>query len=362
MGSRHMTKQIAKFNNIQALRGIAAMMVVFFHLHNFEKVYGHGLTLMPNFFDITCSGVDIFFVISGFIMTTITFNQFQQPKAAVNFLINRFTRIYPTYWFYTVIGLLLLLIRLFFDRSQIIHADIIRSFLLMPQDAFPILPVGWSLIFEVYFYFVIALLLFFPEKMFNPMLTVWAIFILIGSFFSFQSPMLTVYTNPLCWEFIGGCLVARLMHVYQTDRLWSLSILILGVLALFISFGIYRHYYPEVIPANWSRVAVFGIPSMIIIYGAVAIELNGTTFAKLLCRLGDISYSIYLSHYIIESVAARILGKIHPDNLIYHFLIFIVTVFTVIVVSTLSYNYLEKPLISYFRNLRLGKRSAVEQA
>lgn len=347
-------KPLSKFHNIQALRGIAALMVVIFHLHDFEKIYGHGLTLMPSVFDLLCSGVDIFFVISGFIMVTITFGQFQQPGAAVNFLLNRITRIYPLYWFFTLITFALLLLRLFFDHSKVINTDIIRSFLLMPQAGFPLLPVGWTLVFEMYFYLIITFLLFFPEKMFSSLLAVWAIFILTGGFF-ITNPTLSFYVNPLCWEFIGGCLIARLVCVYKINTRVSFGVLFLGILSLLLSFGIYHLHYPDVIPANWSRVAVFGIPSMLIVYGAVGIETNGSIFPSLFVKLGDISYSIYLSHYIIESGTGRLLGKIHPDKLIYHLIIFIVTVFAVIGVSVLSYNYLEKPLLSYFRNLRMKK-------
>lgn len=157
-----------KFYNIQALRSVAVLLVVVFHFAGIEQIYGQGPNLFPRFTDIGASGVDIFFVISGFIMSTITRGQFENFKNAFTFLFHRITRIYPLYWFYTIVFLVSLLISDVIQRKTSVKFpyDYLPAFLLLPQNAPNILAVSWTLIYEIYFYFVMAVLLFFPERFF----------------------------------------------------------------------------------------------------------------------------------------------------------------------------------------------------
>jgi peptidoglycan/LPS O-acetylase OafA/YrhL len=94
--SHHMNK----FLSIQALRGIAALGVVAFHSLSIEQKYSNGDSLLPDFFRLGQSGVDLFFVISGFVMVTVTKERFKINGESMRFLWGRLSRIYPTYWFY----------------------------------------------------------------------------------------------------------------------------------------------------------------------------------------------------------------------------------------------------------------------
>jgi len=95
---------LSKIQNIQALRGIAVIAVVFSHLVIIEKKYGGSETILPEFLLFGKFGVDLFFVISGFIMVTITRSKFQIPREALKFFYRRVARIYPLYWFYSNTG------------------------------------------------------------------------------------------------------------------------------------------------------------------------------------------------------------------------------------------------------------------
>ncbi len=83
-----------KFKNIQALRGIAVLLVVFCHLQVIERKYSHGEIFLPDWLDYAIVSVDLFFVISGFVIATVTRGQFQSLRAAGHFFFQRVTRIY----------------------------------------------------------------------------------------------------------------------------------------------------------------------------------------------------------------------------------------------------------------------------
>lgn len=344
---------INKFENIQALRGIAVMLVVFFHLVVIEAKYGHGTLLLPAFFNVGAAGVDIFFVISGFIMATIIRNQFQDFNNIANFAFHRVTRIYPLYWFFSFLVLIVFLVHPeWVNQSEKHQINILRSFLLLPQAELPLLAVGWTLIYEIYFYCVIALMLFLPERWFLKCIFLWLLSIsLIHYFFDPTSPILAVATNPLVSEFAMGCLIARALHSFK--RFYNFIILGLGFVLLFGLFDVYQHL--NFVAANemandWTRVLIFGVPSMFIVYGAVAMELKQLKFPAILVKLGDASYSIYLSHVLVLSALGRIWQKFPFDNLIWHMFALVALVVAVISFGLISHQYLEKPMISYFRN------------
>jgi exopolysaccharide production protein ExoZ len=97
---------LAKIQNIQALRGIAVLSVVFFHLLMIERKYGGSRTILPDLFQFGMFGVDLFFVISGFVMFTVSRGKFQIPKQTLRFIYHRMARIYPTYWVYSILVLI----------------------------------------------------------------------------------------------------------------------------------------------------------------------------------------------------------------------------------------------------------------
>lgn len=341
-----MPAQRIKLQNVQALRGIAALMVVLYHLLVIEQKYGHGLISLPRCFNLGSAGVDIFFVISGFIMTVIIQGQFQQPQAIKHFLYNRVTRIYPIYWFYSLLVLLAFLLHPnWVNQSQGGHVDIIRSLLLLPQNQLPLVAVGWSLVYEMYFYLVITCLLFFPEKYLLKLLTAWLLFIVISrTLLQFNSATLDLITNPLTCEFIGGCFIARLCNYKKPMPIF----LFVGIVLLLANFFLYRLQYNA--PTGFARVFLYGLPSMLILYGVVVFEHKlFLTFPKILSTLGDASYSIYLSHVLVLCVLGRFWSSVRFDNLALHLCALVLMVAAVIIWSILSYNYIEKPLIHYFR-------------
>ena len=345
-----MTQHTNKFQNIQALRGIAVMLVVFFHLTFIENKYGHGLTILPHIFNVGAAGVDIFFVISGFIMIAVTQNQFQKQNAVTHFLAHRITRIYPLYWFYNVLVLLVMFIHpSWINQSQDHQYDFVRSFLLLPMSEWQLLLVGWTLIHEMYFYVVIALLLFFPEKHLPKLLCIWLAFVIVSNLcINSDSPTIIIMSHPLTCEFIAGCFITRLLFISNKIPAWI--ILITGSILLLVAYSCYYHYSANLYPYGWIRIGLFGIPSFLLVYAGVALERNAVLLPRILCKLGDASYSIYLSHILVLSALGRIFALTKWHNLFTHIVALTLMLITVIVVGKMSYYFIEKPLINFFRD------------
>ena len=158
-----------KLLSIQTLRGIAALLVVFLHI-SFELSSKTNGSIILGFYNLNSFGllgVDIFFVISGFIIFWIHGNDFQKKNAFQIFFIKRLTRIVPLYWLFTIISALILLLipELFTKGKEFEFTHFLTSLLFFPWynsvgEIYPILAVGWTLNIEMYFYFVFALTLF----------------------------------------------------------------------------------------------------------------------------------------------------------------------------------------------------------
>jgi len=165
---------VARLSSIQALRGIAALLVLVFHIAEIQRsVIGTGpdTIWLSGWWNGGYSGVDLFFVISGFIMVYVTQNKAGSWRHSLQFLYARIVRIYPVWWVFSGI------MALYFWQAYGVPADIeranisgglgaylLRSVLLLPQAAVPVLGLGWSLIHEVYFYLVFALILCVPRR------------------------------------------------------------------------------------------------------------------------------------------------------------------------------------------------------
>ena len=201
-----------RYGSLQVLRGVGAMLVVIQHLAMVESRYLAGPAVMPAAAGFAGCGVDLFFVISGFVIVTSVRRDFDHPRAVVPFVVRRFVRIYPIYWFYTTIALIVanLFPRWIHDAYQ--WPDILASYALWPSDKVPLLSVGWTLIYEVWFYGVIALaILLVPLAGLARFLLLWAVLIVLGATVFARDaipPFVTVATHPLGLEFIAGALVA----------------------------------------------------------------------------------------------------------------------------------------------------------
>ena len=305
-------------NSVQALRGIAALMVALYHVFLNEQVgmTAAGSTDTSALLDLTrngLAGVDLFFVISGFIMVHVTASRDRGALASADFLMSRFSRIYPLWWLFSLGFLVIILAGTgsLIPPAYEVPADqapayLIRSFLLWPQAHLPYIVVGWTLIHEMYFYLVFALFLLAPARHLPLLLAGWLVIVLLGALSGLASggDVIGLILHPLTFEFIAGAAAGLL--ITRGVRLLALPALVLGG-TLFIGAVLWIDLGTAPLGEAWMRVLVFGLPSAVLIYGLVNLETGkGWHFPRALVRLGDMSYALYLCHVIVYFLALKV--------------------------------------------------------
>ena len=342
-----------KLQNIQALRGIAVLSVLLFHLSVIEKKYGGGNTLLPDWLQFGMFGVDLFFVISGFVMVTVTRGKFGQAKSALLFLYHRVSRIYPLYWAYTTLALLVFIVQpSWVNNSQGNQVDILSSYLLFPGSLLPLVQVGWTLIHEVYFYIVFFLLLFLHEKYFVPALVLWGAGIAVSGF-PVSPPLTRLVFHPLTFEFIIGCLLALHYHNFKPIKVNGnvlVSIAGLGLAAAVFGY-IQYHRATGASPLEFDEALYYGIPAVVIVFCITHAERNGATLPGFLIQLGNVSYSIYLSHLFTVNVVGKVWGLFATDSLLDNAVALTLAFILALAVGYASYRILELPLLKLTRKI-----------
>jgi exopolysaccharide production protein ExoZ len=289
---------------LQALRFIAAALVVMTHTLNREFVlYPH--PPVPHG-DWMQAGVDIFFVISGFIMVYIV-----RPETRPGpFWLQRFTRIAPLYWVATAVAFLggLALPEWFFGQHDLWFA--LRSALFLPMgettDAHPIISPGWTLVYEFGFYTLLALCMFLRRPPFRLAVTVIAIYLAFGMALMALGgpPAVAFYADYLLMlEFLYGMVAAAIVARLPPRPWQGLALAAIGFVL------IYYAWYNA--PYALRGVAV-GLPSLLVVIGILASEPLWRDHPAMtwFARLGDASYSIYIVHLFFVTALTTLLQKV----------------------------------------------------
>lgn len=346
--SKPIWAELPVINNIQAMRGIASIIVFIGHACLLQP--GLGLDRLFNLFGVTAStGVDIFFVISGFIITTVAMKN--GPSSVVghgttawNFGIKRFTRIYPVYWI--VFALTCLLAPwIQYSPDFVVREPIVQQALLLTHVNSHIMA-AWSLCFEIYFYSIVVAALLVSPKYVGHVLAFWVASItaiIAYDFFIGQHGWIgLVPMSPLIFEFIFGMAVAYLINRRITG--FAVTTAIIGIVTLMAGMEIMRlRGWSTLNP--WWRTFYAGVPCAFIVYSVIALEYRKIwTFSPFWVRLGDASYSIYIWHQFIFytllkiCVTAGLIGRVPGLVLIAGWMI------PAFFMGIASYKYLELPL------------------
>jgi exopolysaccharide production protein ExoZ len=299
-------------------------MVVIFHF-------------FPKSFTIGASGVDIFFVISGFIMGSIASND-----APLVFLRKRLLRIAPLYWIFTLLMCLGSILGLY-SNFQFSAATLLKSLLFIPYfndnfDIWPLMVVGWTLNIEMFFYAVFALGLAFRAPFFLSSIVLVGIASL-GALADFESASLTLWSSPLILEFLAGILLSRIVISYKIGAILFFA----GLMTLAIShqFLLFAESY---------RLLTWGTGAVLIVAGAVSIERHGHWPKQSLWaveRIGDASYSLYLSHGFVVAGFHRFLGT--------SAIVSLVGIVASVCVAMFVYLTLEKPINDLVRRSNVAR-------
>jgi exopolysaccharide production protein ExoZ len=321
--------------SIQYLRVVAALGVVLSH------IAGHAHFSLQT----GAAGVDIFFVISGFIMWTVTA---QRPVPPGRFMLDRVTRIAPPYVLLTAVVYLAArhLPDAFPDMRTSLHHAVLSMLFIPHRDpygtAFPLIIPGWTLIYEMFFYAVFALALLAPRARRAVLCScVLAALVVLGASLHSRIVAVDTYTNPLLLEFVAGLWLGV---AWQSDRLpgraWAWLALLLGAAAL-----LFWHLLAGFQPDAW-RAIIWGLPATMIVGGVLALERRGgIPRSRLLLLLGNASYSIYLTNVFIIAAASRVLGKVSVP------LYLVAAVVAVLAGGVVFWHLIERPLTHLSRQL-----------
>jgi exopolysaccharide production protein ExoZ len=314
------------------------MLVVFFHA--FQWTHAFGLTRTD--FPTGGAGVDVFFVISGFVMWATTS---EEPIGSREFLRRRAVRIVPPYWALTLlaVGLASAWPEIFQD-VRLGGAHLVLSLLFIPHldpanEAFPVLKPGWTLGYEAAFYLIFAAGLMIARR--RRMLVVGVALAVLAFAGMFSNAWSVLLANFLMLEFLAGMLLAK---VWREGLLgtalqgWGLMAVAVAALA-----GLQALHYDDY---NW-RPLFWGIPAAILVTGALTAETAGALpRVEPLKWLGDASYSIYLTHFLAFQALVR-LGP-QPTNAA---LLMVELVTVSIAGGLLGRHLIEKPTLRLLRGV-----------
>jgi exopolysaccharide production protein ExoZ len=337
--------------SIQWLRAIAALMVVVHHaLYHVNAAHGLGPEAERRLFGFSswAFGIHIFFLVSGFIMISSA-GGFGEAGAWMSFLKRRLIRIVPLYWLVTtvvVVAALAMPSALPIGGNKLWY--IFGSYLFIPvlraeNDLRPILGQGWTLDYEMFFYVMFALSMFLPRRAAVLALSiVFAALAWLGRDLTVASPILFTWTDGLILEFLFGVYVGL---VYQAG--WRLpNWAAVTAIAAGTSLAALDIHGPTALIA--------GVPATLIVAGfTLGPKSSDAAFGAWLARIGDASYSLYLTHTIVLRPASRLWaaagGADWPDVF---FVLFGLA--ASVGVGIIVYRFVERPLTHSLQRRWLG--------
>jgi exopolysaccharide production protein ExoZ len=342
-------------NPIQYLRAVAALMVVWAHAQT--QVPGTSdLIRLPDF---GLSGVDIFFVISGFIMLVTTT---EKPLTPRQFIELRIVRVVPLYWIMTLlmIGFALVAPGLF-KTLLITPVTVVKSLLFIPYDSlsfpghpWPVLVPGWTLNYEMFFYvlFALALAISTRSRLWFLVVTMVGLVVAGKVIGPSQRPFVWVYTSPLLLEFAAGAIIGHLWlrGVLRVPILISSAAIVAGIVLL-----VARGQPPFV---EYSQI----IGATLLVGGCLHPAICALK-SPLLRLLGDASYSIYLTHLFTLGGLRVVWVRLVPIVSLTGAIAFLATALIVSAAAGyMVYRWLEKPLTARLRLIAGGGFKATSAA
>lgn len=323
---------VTSIHSIQYLRALAASAVVCFHIS--EQFNGP--------FSVGAAGVDIFFVISGFVMWVTTAGR---PADPWRFVGRRITRIVPLYWIITFLTAAGILIKpqFFYDHlfSPLNFGGSLFFWPLLREGALhPVVIQGWTLSYEMMFYLVFALTLFLGERLRFGAL-VGALIAMVALHFIVPEGYARSFTNPIVLEFAAGVIVGRLW--IQDVRLsLALALVLLGGGFLLLAAV-------SLVDTDTPRVVHWGIPALLIVAGAVFAE-RARPFSPVasFTFLGEASYSMYLWHVLVAVVVTAVILRLGVSPALQPALVLSLS----LAISAMLYLVVEKPLIGWLHRSR----------
>lgn len=350
-----------KLRSIHHLRSVAALAVLVFHAFIFTGDYGTG-DISADYVRVGRAGVDIFFVISGFILTLVT----QTSRGPGEFILGRLARVGVPYWV-VVIGL---------AAMTMIAPGAFRNFTWQPQDLalslafipsilrddsiFPLLEPGWTLSLEMLFYLVLAATLGLPQR-YRSYVMCLALSLLAGLGFAMQLPqgqsVAWFFTQAVLIEFCFGIILAQIyLSGWRSGAGGAGLLLILGGLGLFLA----ALYPPDAF--GRARFIVYGVPAALIVGGALFLEAaESWRRSRIMTWLGDISYSLYLTHLPMVAGVAKLVGS-RIGGQSEDVIMLVAAMGAALLAATVFHHVVERPALHFAALLQARRRLPMAQA
>lgn len=293
----------AQIDSLQILRAVAAISVFFFHFFLYLQIE---LNFLPNnLFSVGAFGVDIFFVVSGFIICLAS----RSDTSPVHFMLKRMSRILPLYYLLTfgIFAVALVAPHLLYSTTADI-TNLIQSLLFIPYAkenglVQPLLFLGWTLNYEMFFYVVFAVCMVAGRNRIFLVLGVILTLVAVGKIAPPDSVPGRFYTDGIMLNFAWGCLVYLAYERSPALLKWARPLWPVAAGLILV-----QNFYPLSLP----REIAFGLPSMVLLAGLLTTPVGQGRVSRFFVLLGDASYSLYLIHpYILQAlfkIAMPVLG------------------------------------------------------
>ena len=344
-----------KLVGVQGLRGLAAMLVVFYHA---TQMVHERLDKGAGIFELGQSGVDIFFAISGFVMVVTTYRYWGMRGQWLDFLLRRLIRIVPLYWAATLLKVLAILALPALTSHPVLDSwHVTASFLFIPawdanQRAQPLLPVGWTLNFEMLFYLLFAAAL--AARM-RPV--IWISLLLLGlSLLSWLHPAelgaAGTLLDPILLEFVMGMTIGWCaVNGFRLSQATAWLALFCGAACLVAS----QHL--TVVSGGFSRPEFWGVPGAMLLLATISLEPYARKYLSgIPALLGDASYAIYLGHGFALPFVGVIMGKLGLISSLWQLVALLLACVVSAVTGILIFRWFERPLTTRLSALWRARR------
>lgn len=345
--------------SVQILRAVAAGAVVLTHAQTWLSLKTGSPDALPVLHFLGSFAVDLFFVISGFIMVYTSEPLFGRPEGPKNFFMHRLVRIVPFYWIVTAAYVAMSLAFPQFGRSYGLDF-IAASFLFIPMhnadgDVMPIVGHGWTLNYEMQFYALFALAVLAPRRIAVASVSVaLAAMVVIGQHVAPTSTVLAFWTGPVIMQFVYGMLIGLVYREgLRLPKLLAVALILAGCALM---FGV--------------RASSVEVPPLVTTLSVILI-MSGATFGDFALKgpvwgafaiIGDASYSMYLLHSAPIRAALALSHRTSLDFASAPWLYVGFSLVGAIVLGIAAYYACERPLTRYFRGLLKPRKLAQASA
>lgn len=333
--------------NIQGLRALAAYLVVVYHARLLTPLGG----LMS--FDFGNAGVDIFFLISGFIIAHIS--RQDDVGRPGGFALKRVIRIVPLYWLLTLalFAVAQAAPSLAGAGGRPDAAMLLKSLLFIPYldgsgAMHPVLFMGWTLDYEMFFYAVVAACLLIRREIARlaAVSALLAALVLAGALLRPQGVAAQTYTDPLLLEFAVGLWLSvafRAMPKALPPLAVALLFAVAGCALATLVMG-------DVWWPGLPRIVKWGGPALALMAAVLALQSAGVTLrSPVLLLLGEASYAIYLIHPFLIKIVTLIYQKLHVTQPVAHAAALLALYAMVGAAGIVAHLMVERPMIRWLR-------------